>query len=61
MGIVNALKESGLANSNGAARRLIQGGGVRIGDTKVTDIHANLEAECVLWAGKKRCVRIVPA
>ena len=57
--IVSVLKGSGLAQSNGAARRLIQGGGVRVGDTKVTDTQAQLDAECVLWAGKKRCVRVV--
>ena len=57
--IVSVLKGSGLAQSTGAARRLIQGGGVRVGDTKVTDTQAQLDAECVLWAGKKRCVRVV--
>ena len=57
--IVAVLKGSGLAQSNGAARRLIQGGGVRIGDVKVTDTQAQLDGECVLWAGKKRCVRVV--
>ena len=58
-GLVAVLKEAHLAQSNGAARRLIQGGGVRIGDNKVTDIAATVTEECVVWAGKKRCVRVV--
>ena len=60
-GLVAVLKEANLAQSNGAARRLIQGGGVRIGDNKVTDIGATVSGECVVWAGKKRCVRVVSA
>jgi len=57
--LVSVLKEATFAQSNGAARRLIQGGGVRIGDQKVTDIGATVDEECVVWAGKKRCVRVV--
>ena len=59
--LVSALKEANLAQSNGAARRLIQGGGVRIGDAKITDIAATVDEPCVVWAGKKRCVRVLAA
>jgi tyrosyl-tRNA synthetase len=34
------LVKAGLADSNGAAKRLIQGGGVRVNDEKVTDVQA---------------------
>ncbi len=59
--LIDALVGSGLAASKGAARRLITGGGVRIGDEKITDISATLSEEAVVWAGKKRCVRVLGA
>ncbi len=37
IGIVKLLVESGLATSNGEARRLIRGGGARVNDVAVTD------------------------
>ena len=57
--LLDVLVGSGLAASKGAARRLIKGGGVRIGTTKITDVSATLDAEGVVWAGKKRCVRVL--
>ena len=42
----------------GAARRLIQQGGVRIESERVTDIETFIETDCTLWAGKKRAVQI---
>ena len=60
--VVDLLSASGLAKSKSAARRLIQGGGVKLdfgeGKTAVKDIDAELASEAVLWAGKKSCVRI---
>ena len=60
--VVDLLVDSGLAKSKSAARRLIQGGGVKLdfgeGKVAVTDIDADLNAEAVLWSGKKNCVRI---
>jgi tyrosyl-tRNA synthetase len=54
-------RETGLADSNGAARRLIKGGGARVNDEKLVDENASLtEAELdasgtiKLSAGKKR-------
>ncbi|MEM8783850.1 MAG: tyrosine--tRNA ligase, partial [Planctomycetota bacterium] len=40
VGVIELMKRAGFAASNGEARRLIQGGGVRIGDTKVADLAA---------------------
>lgn len=57
--LVDVLVDSGLAKSRSDARRLIQGGGVSIGDDRVTDIGAQLHSEGVVWAGKKRAVRVL--
>lgn len=56
--VVDALVGAGFARSKSDARRLIQQGGVSLGEAKITDIAAVLDAEGVLWAGKKRAVRI---
>ena len=58
--ILAALVSSGLAKSNGEARRLIEQGGVSVDDTKVTDFNMPLPAnEFVLHKGKKVHVKIV--
>jgi len=56
-----ALVESGLADSNGAARRLIKGGGAKVNDIKiksdsqlVSSSDLNPEGAIKLSAGKKR-------
>jgi tyrosyl-tRNA synthetase len=61
--VIEALTRAGFAKSNGEARRLIQGGGVRVGEEKVTDIAHALGPDDVndgyilLRAGKKRLFR----
>jgi tyrosyl-tRNA synthetase len=63
--IVDLLAESGLAPSKSAARRLIEQGGVRVGDRKVATIDDVLtpldvsEAGTLLHAGKKHIRRLV--
>jgi tyrosyl-tRNA synthetase len=58
--LVRLLVESGLAASNGEARRLIRGGGARINDVAVTDEARMVEAEALrdgaikLSVGKKQ-------
>jgi tyrosyl-tRNA synthetase len=59
--VIDVLVQSELAKSRGAARRLIQQGGARIGTIKVGDIDAMVEIESVVWAGKKRAVKVVAA
>ena len=55
----------GLASSNSAARRLIQGGGVSVNDEKVTDVNALLTADLfsadgvMLRSGKKKFHRLI--
>lgn len=62
--VVAALVQLGFAASNGEARRLIKGGGVKLNDVPVTAEDATLSAEDVksdygkLSAGKKRHGRI---
>ena len=56
--IIDVLVGAGLASSRGAARRLIKGGGVRIERVKILDVRALVEEECVVWAGRKRCVQV---
>ncbi|HEX6230592.1 MAG TPA: tyrosine--tRNA ligase [Actinomycetota bacterium] len=57
------LAESGLAPSRGAARRLIEQGGVRVGGEVVTDPEAELEGGAlrgkVVQVGRRRFVKLV--
>ena len=57
------LVATGLASSNGEARRAVQGGGVRIDGAPVDDADAELELDRlrgkVLSVGRKRFVRLV--
>ncbi len=61
--LVNLLAESGMEKSRGAARRLVQGGGVRVNGDKVTDVDYELSAAdlgddgAVVRLGKKRAIR----
>lgn len=62
-GLPALLVQAGLASSNGEARRLIQGGGVRVGERKIDDPAYRLSSADVtdgyllLRAGKKRIFR----
>ncbi len=60
MGVIDLITSCGLASSNGEARRLVKGGGIRInnipvpdGDHRVTASHAIDERLLVLRKGKK--------
>lgn len=61
--VLDMLVTAGLAKSKGDARRLIQGGGVKVHDTKVADIGHTVgvadapEGYVLLRAGKKRLFR----
>ena len=58
--IVEIMVAAGFAKSNGAARRLIEQGGVKLDSDKVTDATAVLsDADVVLRVGKKRAARVV--
>jgi tyrosyl-tRNA synthetase len=64
MKIVDLLVASGLSTSKSAARRLVEQGGVRVGDRKITAVDEALTSEeasrgLLLHAGKKHLRRIV--
>jgi tyrosyl-tRNA synthetase len=59
IGIAGLLKALGLADSNGAANRLIDGGGVRVDSQVVTDKGLKLVAGTyVVQVGKRKFVRV---
>ncbi len=58
--VLGALVASGICKSNGEARRLIEQGGVSVGETKVTDINMPVPGkEFILHKGKKVHVKVV--
>lgn len=65
IGVLELFARSGLCSSRGEARRLVQQGGARVNDEKVSDIEQNIDASrlgedgIILRAGKKRYARIV--
>ncbi|MGN1235177.1 MAG: S4 domain-containing protein, partial [Christensenellaceae bacterium] len=60
--VVDAMVAAKLCKSKGEARRLIEQGGVSVGDEKVTDFNMPVPArEFVLHKGKKVHVKIIVA
>lgn len=65
IGVLELYVRAGLCGSRGEARRLVQQGGARINDTKVTDAETVIDATwaeaegLLLRAGKKRYFRFV--
>ncbi len=58
--VLSMLVETGVAKSNGEARRLVEQGGVAIGDEKIADVYAPLpEGEFILHKGKKVHLKVV--
>ena len=63
--VTTLLAVCGLAPSNSAARRLVQGGGVSVNDEKISDVNAVVTAEqfgaegLMLKSGKKKFHRIL--
>ena len=62
--VVDAMVLTGVASSKSEARRLVEGGGVKIGDEKVTTVSAKLADfgvtdSFVLHKGKKVHVKVV--
>lgn len=60
-GIVDLIKTAGFAASNGEARRLIAGGGIKINNETVTDCNLKINSadEIILSRGKNKFVKIV--
>ena len=57
--IIPVLVAAKLCSSNGEARRLIQQGGVSIGENKVTDINAPVNSGDVIHKGKKQHIKVI--
>ena len=59
LGIAQLLKQAGLAPSSSEANRLIEGGGVRVDSSVVSDKALKLEAGTyVLQVGKRKFARV---
>jgi tyrosyl-tRNA synthetase len=61
VGIVDLLVASGLARSKSDARRLIEGGGVRLDGQRIYDIHTRVAlpmSQVVLRVGRRRFLRL---
>jgi len=59
-GIIDLMVTTGLASSKGEARRLIDGGGVRVAGEKVSGYEVTFEpgAEVVVQVGRRKFVRV---
>ncbi|MFA6991715.1 MAG: tyrosine--tRNA ligase [Candidatus Gracilibacteria bacterium] len=59
--IVNLLVETALASSKGEARRLIEGGGVKIDQGKVSSIEMEIDIskEKLIQVGKRRFLKVI--
>ena len=60
-GILDLLLELKFVQSKGEAKRLIQGGGVKIDGDKISDLNytVNIDSEVVLQAGKRKFAKLV--
>lgn len=58
--LVNVMVAAGLCKSNGEARRLIQQGGVRVGEEKITDVSARITPSngLLIRSGKRGFARL---
>ncbi len=59
--IIELITETGLAQSNSEARRLIEGGGVRIDGEKISSIEEEIDIknERTLQVGKRKFVKVI--
>lgn len=57
--ILDLLTELKFSASRGEAKRLIQGGGVKIDGEKISDLNYAINAECILQAGKRNFVKLI--
>jgi len=56
--IIELLKQADFASSNSEAKRLIEGGGIKIDGEKVIDINLLINKDLILSRGKNRFVQI---
>ncbi len=64
-GVIDLFFEAGLGSTKSDIRRLVEGGGCFVNDSKITDVKAVItkddakDGEMILRAGKKRIMRVV--
>ena len=60
-GILDLLLDLKFVQSKGEAKRLIQGGGVKIDGNKISDLNytVNIDSEAVLQAGKRKFAKLI--
>jgi tyrosyl-tRNA synthetase len=56
--LIELLKQAGYATSNSDARRLIEGGGIKLNGETVSDVNLTVERDAVLSRGKNKFVKI---
>jgi tyrosyl-tRNA synthetase len=59
IGLIDLLVSVGAASSRSAARRLIEGGGVSIGDERVTSADAVVDRSATVRVGRRRFYRVL--
>lgn len=57
--ILDLLIELKFSASRGEAKRLIQGGGVKIDGEKISDLNYSIQGECILQAGKRNFAKLI--
>ena len=57
--IIELLKKTGFASSNSDARRLIEGGGIKLDGEKISDVNLLVNHEAVLSRGKNKFVKVI--
>ena len=60
IGIIELIKAVGFASSNGDARRLISGGGIKINNITISDSNLTIEniAEMIISKGKNKFIKV---
>jgi len=61
VGLLEIMTQAGLTKSNGEARRLVQQGGVKIDQEKVTDVNMSFgsSAAFIIQAGKRKFKKVL--
>jgi len=57
--IIDILTQSSICKSGGEAKRLIKQNAISIDGSKVTDMFAEIDKECIIKVGKRRFLKVV--
>jgi len=56
--LIELLRQAGFASSNSDARRLIEGGGIKLNGEAVVDIHMIVDGDAIISRGKNKFIKI---